>query len=115
MQVVENDLMGRGVRVGDVAVDLVVHRHAGHKAERLQLGVGVAGLAFELREVDAAAVDAGGRAGLEAAQREAVLHKAPGQRGGSVGAVGAAVIVASPTKIRPPRLVPVAMTTALQA
>ena len=48
MQVVENDLMGRGVRVGDVAVDLVVHRHAGHKAERLHLGVGVAGLAFEL-------------------------------------------------------------------
>ena len=35
VQVVENDLMGRGVRVGDVAVDLVVHRHAGHKAEGL--------------------------------------------------------------------------------
>ena len=38
-------------------------------------------------------MDAGGRAGLEAAQRKAVLHKAPGQRGGGVGAVGAAVIV----------------------
>ena len=101
VQIVENDLMGRGIRVGDVAVDLVVHRHAGHKAERLQLGVGVAGLAFELREVDAAAVDAGGRAGLEAAQREAVLHKAPGQRGGGVGAVGAAVIVGIPHKDAP--------------
>ena len=38
-------------------------------------------------------MDAGRRAGLEAAQREAVRHKAPGQRGGGVGAVGAAVIV----------------------
>ena len=35
VQVVENDLVGLGVRVGDVAVDLVVHRHAGHKAEGL--------------------------------------------------------------------------------
>ena len=48
VQVVEDDLVRRGVCVGDIAVDLVVHRHAGHKAERLQFGVGVAGLAFEL-------------------------------------------------------------------
>ena len=93
VQVVENDLVGRGVCVGDVAVDLVVHRHAGHKAEGLQFVVWVAGLAFELREVDAAAVDAGGRAGLEAAQREAVRHQTFCQLGGGVGAVGTAVIV----------------------
>lgn len=93
VQVVENDLMGRGVRVGDVAVDLVVHRHAGHRTERAQLGVGVAGLTFELREVDAAAVDAGGRAGLEAAAVKPCATRRFCQLGSGVGAVGAAVIV----------------------
>ena len=35
VQVVENDLVGLGVGIGNIAVDLVVHRNAGHKAERL--------------------------------------------------------------------------------
>ena len=93
VEIVENDLVGLGVGVGNVAVDLVVHRHAGHKAERLQLAVRVAGLTLKLVKVDAAAVDAGRCAGLEPAQRKAVRDQVAGQRRSGMGAVGAAVIV----------------------
>ena len=86
---------------------LVVHRLVGHKAERLQQFVRVAGLAVQLAEVNAAAVYAGRGAGLEAAQWHTVGRQILGQRGGRMGAVRAAVM-------RPPSAVPVAITTHLQ-
>ena len=98
VQVVQNHLVGLGVGVGDVAVDLVVHGRPGQKAEGLEQLVGVAGLAFQLGEINAAAMDPGGGAGLEAAQREPVGHQRLGQLGGGVGAVGAAVVVGLPHK-----------------
>ena len=92
-QIVQDDLVGLRVGVSDVAVHLVVHRLVGHKAERLQQFVRVAGLAVQLAEVNAAAVYAGRGAGLEAAQRHTVGRQILGQRGGRMGAVRAAVIV----------------------
>ena len=68
-QIVQDDLVGLRVGVSNVTVHLVVHRLVGHKAERLQQFVRVAGLAVQLAEVNAAAVYAGRGAGLEAAQR----------------------------------------------
>ena len=85
--------MGLRVGVSNVAVHLVVHRLVGHKAERLQQFVRVAGLAVQLAEVNAAAMYAGRGAGLEAAQRHTVGRQILGQRGGRMGAVRAAVIV----------------------
>ena len=62
--------MGLRVRIGDPAIHPVVHGGLGHKAEGLQLCIRVSGLTLQLVKVDAAAVDPGGGAGLEPAQRQ---------------------------------------------
>ena len=46
-------------------------------------------------------MDAGGRAGLEAAQRESVRHQTFCQLGGGMGAVGTAVVVSLTHKDAP--------------
>ena len=60
VDIVQDDLVGPGVGVGDVAVRLVADGRLGHKAEGLQGVLGVAGLALQLVKVDAAPVDPGG-------------------------------------------------------
>ena len=89
LDVVQNDLVRFRVRVGDPALHLVVHGCIRHEAEGLQLAVRVAGLAFQLTEVDAAAVHAGRGAGLEPAQRQTGCFQAVGQGVGGVHAVRA--------------------------
>ena len=48
---IRDSLVGLRVGVSNVAVHLVVHRLVGHKAERLQQFVRVAGLAVQLAAV----------------------------------------------------------------
>ena len=66
-----------------------MHGCIGHKAEGLQLIVRVAGLAFQLGKIDAAAVHPGRGAGLEPAQRQPGSLQAVGQGVGSVHPVRA--------------------------
>ena len=70
LDIIQNDLVGLGVRVGDPAFHLIVHGCIGQKAEGLQFAVRVAGLAFQLGKINAAAVHPGRGAGLEPAQRQ---------------------------------------------
>ena len=70
LDVIQNDPVGLRVGIGDPALHLVVHGGVGQEAEGLQLIVRVAGLAFQLAEIDAAAVHPGRGAGLEPAQRQ---------------------------------------------
>ena len=84
LDVIQNDLMGLGVRVGDPALHLVVHGCIGQKAEGLQFAVRVAGLAFQLGKINAAAVHPGRGAGLEPAQRQTGGFQAVGQGVGGV-------------------------------
>ena len=79
LDVIQNDPVGLGVGVGDPAFHLVVHGCIGHKAEGLQLIVRVAGLAFQLGKIDAAAVHPGRGTGLEPAQRQPGSLQAVGQ------------------------------------
>ena len=77
--VLADHFVGLLVGVGDVAVHLVAEAvGGGGEAEGDDLAVAV--LAFKLREVDAAAVDPGGGAGLEPADVEAGFYQAAGQR-----------------------------------
>ena len=89
LDIVQNDFMRLGVRVGDPAFHLVVHGCIGQKAEGLQFAVRVAGLAFQLGKINAAAVHPGGGAGLEPAQRQTGSFQAVGQGVGGVHAVRA--------------------------
>ena len=89
LDVVQNDLVGLRVRVGDPAFHLVVHGCIGQEAEGLQFAVRVAGLAFQLGKINAAAVHPGGGAGLEPAQRQTGSFQAVGQGVGGVHAVRA--------------------------
>ena len=76
LDVVQNDLVGLRVRVGDPAFHLVVHGGVGHEAEGLQLVVRVTRLTLQPAEVDAAPVHTGGGAGLEPPQGQTgSLHK----------------------------------------
>mgnify|MGYP000361627069 CR=1 FL=1 len=111
LDIVQNDLVGLRVRVGDPAFHLVVHGCIGQKAEGLQFAVRVAGLALQLGEVDASPVDAGRRTGLEPPQGQTGGFQAFGQGIGGVHLVRAGSIPRITDKILPPRLVPVAMTT----
>ena len=69
--------MGLFVRIGQPADGLIFRRRPGREGERL--GIVVAGLQLHAAEIDAARVDARGRAGLEAAQAQAERGKALGQ------------------------------------
>ena len=89
LDVVQNDLVGLRVRVGDPAFHLVVHGGVGHEAEGLQLVVRVAGLTLQPAEVDAAPVHTGGGAGLEPPQGQTGSLQALGQGIGRVHAVRA--------------------------
>ena len=89
LDVVQNDPVGLGVGIGDPALHLVVHGCVGQEAEGLQLAVRVAGLAFQLAEIDAAAVHPGRGAGLEPAQRQTGGLQAVGQGVGGVHPVRA--------------------------
>ena len=89
LDVVQNDPVRLRVGVGDPAFHLVVHGRIGQEAEGLQLMVRVAGLAFQLREINAAPVDTGRGAGLEPAQRQARRLQALGQGIGGVHSVRA--------------------------
>lgn len=89
MDVVQNDPVGAGVGVGDVAVGLVADGRFGQEAEGLQGVLGVAGLALQLVEVDAPPVDPCGGAGLEPAQGQPDVPQAAGQGVGGVHPVGA--------------------------
>ena len=89
LDVVQNDLVGLRVRVGDPAFHLVVHGCIGQKAEGLQFAVRVAGLAFQLGKINAAAVHPGRGAGLKPAQRQTGGFQAVGQGVGGVHAVRA--------------------------
>ena len=84
LDVVQNDPVGLGVGIGNPAFDLVVHGCIRQKAEGLQLAVRVAGLAFQLGEVDASPVDAGRGTGLEPPQRQTGGFQAFGQGIGGV-------------------------------
>ena len=84
LDIIQNDLVGLGVRVGDPAFHLVVHGCIGQKAEGLQFAVRVAGLAFQLGKINAAAVHPGRGAGLEPAQRQTGGFQAVGQGVGGV-------------------------------
>ena len=92
LNVVQNDFMRLGVRVGDPAFHLVVHGCIGQKAEGLQFAVRVAGLAFQLGKINAAAVHPGRGAGLEPAQRQTGGFQAVGQGVGGVHPVRAGSI-----------------------
>ena len=89
LDVIQNDPVGLGVGIGDPALHLVVHGGVGQEAEGLQLAVRVAGLAFQLAEIDAAAVHPGRGAGLEPAQRQTGGLQAVGQGVGGVHPVRA--------------------------
>ena len=89
LDIIQNDLVGLGVRVGDPAFHLVVHGCIGQEAEGLQFAVRVAGLAFQLGKINAAAVHPGGGTGLEPAQRQTGGFQAVGQSVGGVHAVRA--------------------------
>ena len=89
LDIVQNDPVRLRVGVGDPALHLVVHRGIGHEAERLKLIVRVAGLAFQLGEVDAPPMHPGRRTGLEAAQRQTGGFQALGEGVGRVHPVGA--------------------------
>ena len=89
LDIVQNDSVRLRVGVGDPALHLVVHRGIGHEAERLKFIVRVAGLAFQLREVDAPPMHASRRTGLEAAQRQTGGFQALGEGVGRVHPVGA--------------------------
>src|SRR5699024_6131360 len=93
VEIFQDDPVGLGVGVGDVAGHLVVHGLPAQKAEGLQQFVGVAGLTFQPGKINAAAVDPGGSTGLEPAQGEPVGYQGFRQFGGGVGTVGAAVVV----------------------
>ena len=71
VQVFPDDLVGLFVGIGQVADSRIVHLVAGLEGEWLHPVI--AGLQLHLGEIDAAAVDPGGRAGLEPAQRKAKL------------------------------------------
>ena len=76
--------------VGQIAARPVPEtRCVGHEAEGHNGVVAVLGLHFG--KIDGAAVDAGGGAGLEAANGEAQIHQILGQRVGRQQALGAAV------------------------
>ena len=93
VQIFQNDPVGLGVGVGNVAVDLVVHRLTRQKAERLQFFIRVTGLALQLGKVDTAAMHTGRGAGFKTTQRKAVFDQTFRQGCGGMGAVGAAVVV----------------------
>ena len=57
LDVVQNDPVGLRVGIGDPAFDRVVHGCIRQKAEGLKFTVRVAGLAFQLGEVDASPVE----------------------------------------------------------
>ena len=92
LDVVQNDPVGLGVGVGDPAFDLVVHGCIRQKAEGLQFTVRVAGLAFQLGEVDASPVDTGRGTGLEPTQGQTGGFQAFGQGIGGVHPVRAGSI-----------------------
>ena len=98
LDIVQNDLVGLRVGVGDPALHLVVHGGIGHEAEGLQFVVRVAGLAFQLRKINAPAVDTGRGAGLEPAQGQTSRFQALGQCVGRVHPVRAGSIPRIPHK-----------------
>ena len=89
LDIIQNDLVGLRVRVGNPAFHLIVQGCIGQKAEGLQFAVRVAGLAFQLGKINAAAVHPGRGAGLEPAQRQTGGLQAVGQGVGGVHAVRA--------------------------
>ena len=82
VQVGADQLVDRLVGVGDVAIELRLRDALGREAERPRLGV--AGLRLALVEVDGAAVEPAGRAGLEAGQLEAAAGQAVAERLGGL-------------------------------
>ena len=88
MEVGADEVVDAGVGVGDVAGQLGLVDPVGQEGEGD--GVGVAGLGFEAGEVDGAAIEARGGAGLEAEEFEAERAKAAGEAaGGDVAAAAA--------------------------
>ena len=90
--------MGGGVGVGDPALHFIVHGRVCQETERLQLAVRVAGLAFQLGEINAPPVDTGRGAGLEPPQGQARRFQALGQGVGRVHSVRAGRIPRIPDK-----------------
>ena len=98
LDVIQNDLVGGGVGVGDPALHFIVHRRVCQETERLQLAVRVAGLALQLGEINAPPVDTGRGAGLEPPQGQARRFQALGQGVGRVHSVRAGGIPRIPDK-----------------
>ena len=90
VQVVENDPVGLGGGVGQIAQRAVLQRlRVGHERKRRHRLVAALGL--HLGKVDGAAVQARGRAGLEPADGKAQVDQVLRQRVGGHQALGAAV------------------------
>ncbi len=104
VDVVQNDPVGGGVGVGDVAIHQVAHRLFGHKAEGLQGLLGVAGLALQFCKFDAPPVHPGGGAGLEPAQGQAQLPQAVGEGVGGVHPIGTRSVPGIPHKDLSPQV-----------
>ena len=79
MDIFQNHTFGFFVGVSDIAIRLVFGRGFGVKRKRH--GRFVTFLHFQNRKVDAAAIDARGRAGFKAAQRDLEFIKRRGKRG----------------------------------
>ncbi len=98
LDVVQNDLMGRRVGIGDPALHFIVHGRVCQEAERLQLAGRVAGLALQLGEINAPPVHPGRSTGLEPTQGQAGGFQALSQGVGRVHSVRAGRIPRIPDK-----------------
>ena len=104
VQIFPDDAMRFGVGVGDVAAHLVLHAGGvGGKGKWRNFGIAI--LPLEKIEVDAAAVDTAGRAGLEAAQGQVVPETFGQQfrreRGIGSGSIGHLADVDFATEVSP--------------
>ena len=110
VQVRADQVVDRLVGVGDVAIELRLRDPVGREAERPRIVV--AGLQLALREVDGAAVEPAGRAGLEARELEAAASRLSLSALGRLSPARPPRVFASPVCMSALRNVPVVRMTA---